>query len=265
MAQTSVIYQPEHPFRRLICAGCGHEIVVPIYCGNRFCPICSLPRRLRVQARLDHIIKNLTLLPKHGLSHLTLTIPNSATVSEGCRKLVTAFRRLRSTRRWKHLCAGGAFVIEVTGLPGSWHVHLHVVLQNVYFPQAEISKSWLRYSGGSNVWIKRISRKTAVNYLTKYLAKSEVDESSLSEVSIGLRGFRLFQPFGCWLKILHSFVKRLFPCKKCGQISWIPEDLFHCWGRNIDYIPEIAIAESDRGEIEEEPHCHDPCQIECPF
>ena len=264
-AQTSVILSAVHQFRRLVCAGCGNQIVVPIYCGNRFCPTCSLPRRLRVQARLEHILKNLTLVPNHGVSHLTLTIPDSPTVLDGCQVLVKAFRHLRSTRRWQTLVHGVAFVIEVTGIPGKWHVHLHCVIQNAYFPQKEISTAWLKYSGGSNVWIKRIPRTRAVQYLTKYLSKSDVADVDLDEVSTGLKGIRLFQPFGAWLKILKTFVKRLFPCKKCGQISWIPEDLFHCWGRDIDYIPEIAIADCDRGEIESDIHCHDPCQIECPF
>src|SRR4030067_3765569 len=149
-AQTSVILSAVHQFRRLVCSGCGNEIVVPIYCGNRFCPTCSLPRRLRVQARLEHILRNLEILPKHGISHLTLTIPNSDTVQAGCKKLVKAFRRLRATRRWKSLVHGGAFVIETTGEPGKWHVHLHVVIQNIFFPQPELSAAWLKYSGGSN-------------------------------------------------------------------------------------------------------------------
>jgi hypothetical protein len=205
------------------------------------------------------------MVPNHGVSHLTLTIPNSETVAGGCAKLVKAFRRLRGTRRWKALVHGGAFVIETTGKPGNWHVHLHIVCQNIYYPQSEISTSWCRYSGGSNVWIKRIPRSRAVQYLTKYLSKTDVSDDYLDDVSQGLKGFRLFQPFGAWLKILKSYVKRLFPCKKCGQISWIPEDLFHIWGRDIDYIPEIMISDDDRGEIESDPHCHDPCQIECPF
>lgn len=236
-AQTSVSAQAPHDFRRLVCSHCGNTIVVPIYCGNRYCPTCSLPRRLRVKDRLDHIIRNLTKYPNHGLAHLTLTIPNSATVATGCARLVKSFRRLRATRRWKNLVRGGAFVIETTGKPGQWHVHLHVVIQNIYYPQPEISSAWCKFSGGSNVWIKRISARTAVNYLTKYLAKSDVDESSLAEVSQGLEGFRLFQPFGCWLKILKTYLKRKYPCKKCGKLGWIPEDLFHCWGTEIDYIP----------------------------
>jgi hypothetical protein len=180
-----------------------------------------------------------------------LTIKNTEEIAPGFAHLLKSFRKLRSKKLWKSNVAGGAFVLEVTGVPGNWHCHLHAVIQSRYIPQAQLSRAWLNVSGAVYVWIKRTATNRIVAYLTKYLAKPSVLEEHELDVSHCLTGFRLFQPFGSWLKISCFIQKKPFFCERCGQSAWIPLDI---WYLHFNDHPACCLSPpmnpEDRGDME---------------
>lgn len=213
-----------HPYKTILCTCCLKEIGVPVYCGDRFCPVCGRRRRGRVATRLRHLIRHAVHPPHHRLKMITLTIPNSTSPQAGCSLLVKSFRRLRSRRVWSNYVSGGAFVLEVTGRPGRWHCHLHMLVYARYIPVRSLSRWWSEVSPGKIVDIRLVSRDKAVSYLTKYLAKSSVPDNLRPDVASALRHFRLFQPFGTWFSVVCPAIRVPFPCPSCGTTSWLALD-----------------------------------------
>ncbi|MBA7646327.1 hypothetical protein ES703_54089 [subsurface metagenome] len=216
-----------HSFRTIVCTHCGYKISVPIYCGNRFCPVCSVPRLLRVRRRLDWICLNITPPSGYDFKFLTLTIRNQSDLPEMLALLVKSFRRLRQRAVWKQYVRGGAFVLEVTGRPGNWHAHLHAVIEARYFPYDKILNAWRKVSGSIGVWIKRLPKKSIVGYLTKYLSKCSVPENLTDDVSDSVSGFRLFQPFGTWYAVNLTFQMPKPGCPECGKHCFYPQDILY--------------------------------------
>lgn len=222
---TSVGTQHLHQFTTLCCGHCGHSLSVPVYCGDRFCPVCSRARRARVRSRLEFLIANVKFKPGENLSHFTLTIKNAADLQEGMRLLVASFRKLRARQFWKRHVTGGAFVLEVTRAENDWHCHIHCIAAAKFLSQRVLSTVWFKCSGANYCYVKRIPKSHAVRYLTKYLSKSEVPEDLQPQVSQELRHYRLFQPFGSWLALNSKWQKPHYNCPDCGQRSWFPLDL----------------------------------------
>lgn len=223
-----------HLYRMFTCAGCGHSFEAPVYCGNRFCAVCSGPRRRRMQAKLKSIVRQVKPAFGYKVRFLTLTIPNTKEASDGYRILVASFRKLRNRQWWRNRVAGGAYVIEITGKPGRWHVHLHAMLECRYLPGRMLSKLWRKVSPGKIVHIKNVPADAATNYLTKYMAKSEVVPDFQVQLSKDLKGFRLFQPFGSWHSLALLVKKVNYECGNCGYTGfyWNMEECpFEKYGR----------------------------------
>lgn len=161
----------------------------------------------------------------YGLSHLTLSTANCSDLSAGVRSLISSFRRLRQRKLWRSHVSGGAYVIEVTGHPGSWHPHLHIIIESTYIEWSQLLSAWQSVSGGSSVYIQRIPGKQAVAYLTKYISKPSVNTTLLSQLNAALKDTRMFQPFGTWHSVRLPVVKKSYPCPECGCDVWVPEIL----------------------------------------
>lgn len=215
-----------HQYIHLVCVYCGHEVDVPVYCGNRFCPVCGVSRRGRVRSRLEFIIKNLNLRHNEGIKFLTLTIPNQSNVSLMVKDLIASFRRLRQRSFWKNHCSGGAYVLEITGRPGNWHAHIHATIQATFMKWDLLLKEWQMCSGGRGVYIKKLPVRDVIQYLTKYLTKSGSPEHLDLEVSELLKGYRLFSPFGSWHSINRLWVNERRSCPKCNSQGYLPFDIF---------------------------------------
>jgi len=211
-----------HEFITICCTGCGDERKVPVYCGDRFCPTCSVGRRHRVQARLEFLLSSVTLKSGEGFKHLSLGIKNQPNLPPMLQQLSKSFRKLRGWAFWKSRVRAGAMVIEVTGAPGNWHAHLHIVLISTYLPWKEIQQAWQRCSGGISVWIDKIPPSHAIRYLTKYLSKSAVVDDDQIWVRSALYKFRLFQPFGEWHALNIAYIKPPVHCQKCGGTHYLP-------------------------------------------
>jgi len=233
---------PDHLYRSYTCCQCGYSFSAPLYCGNRFCTECGHTRRSRIKKKLRGIISSLTYERGYNTKHLTLTIPNQKDIRYASKILQKSFRKLRQRQLWQNKVKGGAWVLEVTGRPGRWHVHAHCVLEAKYIPHNRLRRAWSKVSPGRIVYIKPIPPSRAVYYLTKYLGKSEVEEKYHREVSDALKGVRLFQPFGSWHGICSTIEIPRVPCPDCSYpgFYWNPEEV--PWERYGRGPPEWSLA-----------------------
>lgn len=223
-----MIYSDDrHTYRTIGCSHCSNVFHVPLSCGDRFCPICTSSRRRKVKAKLNAIVKSLKFRDRYGIKFLTLTIPNQEDPRAAFKTIQRSFRRLRQRAFWKWKVEGGAWVVEITGRPGKWHVHIHAVLQSKYIRHALLKRHWSQVSPGNIVYIQKIPVSAVINYLTKYVSKSEVDPAHRNQLSIALKGSRLFQPFGSWQKLISSVPKLNYCCPECGH------DEFHLVEKNF--------------------------------
>lgn len=209
-----------HKFTTVQCKACGHLHTVPQYCGNRFCPVCSKPRMMRIRFRLNDMMKLISLDPGEYFSHLVLTIRSQSDAKSMCSSLVRNFRKLRNHKLFKKNVLGGAYVLELTYNDSGWHAHLHIVLHNRYIPQAELLSAWRKIVGKGGVFIKSIPKKAIINYLSKYMCKIELTDDLRDEAGNVLKGLRLFTVFGLWHNLLPRWTKIPFSCPSCGTVSW---------------------------------------------
>lgn len=216
-----------HRYRTFFCSQCGHAHKSPIFCGDRFCPVCSRPRAFRARSRLKQII-GLVHLPKgYSFVHIVLTIPSVAHPDNGHSTLLSSFRRLRQRSFWKRRVLGGACCIEVTGRPDNWHVHLHAIAVARWLPFALLRSAWSKVSPGSIVFLAKIPPRVAANYLTKYFTLSDKNPVPLDLPACSFRSSRLFQTFGVWHRFNLKAKRVPLPCPNCGNSCWIPESILH--------------------------------------
>lgn len=224
----------EHLFRRMVCTSCGHTIDVPISCGFRFCPVCSVGRQMKVRDRLKWLIDNCEKPKGHFFAHLTATISNEQDLANMVKHIMLSFRKLRNRAYWKSKVHGGAFVVEVTGHPGNWHAHIHAIICTRWMDWDHLMRDWTKCSGSRGIMICKIPVGAAVNYLTKYLTKNETPEVVLHEISNALRGSRLFAPIGSWFNINKTYKRSPSPCPECGGHHWQDYNGFlGCWGEPL--------------------------------
>lgn len=214
---------PDHAYHTIVCAHCAYSFPVPVYCGNRFCPICGARRRRACREKLDHVVKSINSPPDTRLRFITLTIPNVADPALGVRTLIDSFRRLRQRNFWKSRVDGGVFVLELTGAPGNWNVHIHALVSSRWIPVKELSRHWSKVSPGRIVDIRFVPVKQIKNYLTKYITKSILPEKHQQEASDALKGTRMFQFFGDWYGLANEIKKISYECPKCGSRAWLIE------------------------------------------
>jgi hypothetical protein len=164
-----------------------------------------------------------TTKPGYSLKHLTLTIPNRPDAAQAADEITAAFRRMRQRKLWKANVDGGVFVIEATGKPGDWHVHIHAVIHARFFPWEKLHQLWQSVSSGRGVYIQRMPVSAVVNYLLKYITKAEVPEQYVEQLGQALKGRRMFQPFGRWHSISAPPALPAAKCRKCGNDIWWPD------------------------------------------
>jgi hypothetical protein len=144
-------------------------------------------------------------------------------------QLIRSFRRLRQRAWWKQRVNGGAYVIEVTGHPGRWHVHIHAVIEAEYLNAFKLSKIWRQVSPGRIVNIQKAWNKNLAGYLTKYLTADKMPEQLQAEASDALKGVRMYQVFGTWTKLDTSIPPHDRPCPECRGNTWLVEEYFHLY------------------------------------
>lgn len=228
-------FEDEHEYITLICTYCGHQVTVPVYCGNRFCNICCAPRRKRVRDRLKWLIQHRKNVTGTMIKHLTLTVRNDPDLVKMTKHLIKSFRKMRNRRYWKECVVGGAFVVELTNKGNYWHAHLHIIIQSFRIDIKRLMSIWFQCSGGNTgVYIKNIPPARAVWYLTKYVTKSDLDIEDQKTASEALKNFRLFNPFGQWYAINAEYKVLPSPCTKCGISGcYLPAEIIYgIWERH---------------------------------
>lgn len=213
----------EHQYRTLFCQACGYRKQIPISCGNRFCPTCSVARRSRTLKRLRAIIQKISPRPPFSTKHLTLTVPNSRYADKGASHIVTCFRKLRQRQFWKRHVVGGAYALDITGRPGNWHVHIHAIIEARFTPWRKLLSEWKRVAKASGVYIQEVPPHAVLSHLTTYITKVDIPEAHQLIISDALKDHRLFQTFGTWHNIKVVVSHSDFKCPKCACTRWIPD------------------------------------------
>lgn len=239
--------QMYHDFITVHCGSCIGNWVVPVYCGNRFCHVCSGIRLSRVKRRIEWLVAHVQKPNGQRLKMVTLSIPNTGDLRQQVSSLIKSFRKLRSRAYWRKRVTGGAFVLEITGKEGSWHAHIHCVCYANWLSWKEVQRIWAKVSSGLACYISDLPEGNAVRYLTKYLTKSQLPEDVQIDQSDALKGTRLFSPFGSWYKTNCTYVKPKPVCPCCGgtdlHIISFPDcrdvvEAAKCYA-SVKYQPEI--------------------------
>lgn len=211
-----------HEFQTIQCQVCGHLHTVPVYCGNRFCEICSRSRMMRIKFRLKDLMEKISLKPGENFSHLVLTIKSEEDADAMVNKLIKSFAKLRSRKFFKKNFSGGAYVLELTYSDNGWHPHIHAIVQNRYYPQGSILSAWREIVGKGGIFVKRIPKNAIINYLSKYMCKTELSEEKRVDAGNILKGRRLFVAFGKWHDLLPGWSKIPYHCPQCDAVCWRP-------------------------------------------
>jgi hypothetical protein len=136
---------------------------------------------------------------------LTLTLTHrDCTLHSQVARLYDAFRELRRCSAWKQHVKGGVYAFEATlnSSKGTWHPHLHLVIDGEYFPHKLIRDAWHRVTGDSTiVHIEKVHNAHAqAKYLAEYVAApAEVqhwENDRVCEYAEALHGRRLLHTFG---------------------------------------------------------------------
>jgi len=177
-------------------------------CKHRLCPRCNAIRSERLAGNIAEHLDKL-----NSPRMLTLTLEHSTDeLRDQVRHLVESFRRLRRSKQYKEKIRGGVAVIEIkwSNQDNAWHPHMHVLVDGVFWEQAQISKAWEIASNGSKIVDIRMihDRSKAGRYVAKYVAKvgnvDGVPIERVPELALALKGLRLVQTSGSLYGSTHN-------------------------------------------------------------
>lgn len=179
--------------------------VLGSFCHDRHCEPC-------MRAKANVIAKNLRAKIEDGKDRqfrfVTLTLKHSTQpLDQQISRLLTSFRRLRSTACWKDSQCGGSCSLEVKWSPKTrqWHPHLHIISDGNYVDKESLSCAWHHATGDSFIVDIRQLRdaKEAAYYVAKYASKgvnAEVwsDPAAATEWLSAMQGVRTCGTWGTW-------------------------------------------------------------------
>ena len=185
---------------RCLKADCAHTFMLGQHCKSRVCPDCSSHKRRNWR---DKYLPYLEKVNPSELRFLTLTLRNQKKLRGGLERIIESFKKLR-LKKMPECFKGGLVGYEAhLGHDGLWNIHCHALYHGKYIDQAELSETWKKITGDSEVvWVssvlgrgykckyrdKRISaQQSALDYILKYVVKGvgvNVDVDSWSGISI---------------------------------------------------------------------------------
>jgi len=127
---------------------------------------------------------------------------------------------------------GGGYAIETTynAEAGTWHVHMHILADVGWIPQAELSAAWEDITGSPVVWINAVGSggdsqtpEEAAREIAKYIVKPGefLDEPALvDEYLKAVKRMRLWQTFGASLGVKREDEGFEWPDCWCGENRW---------------------------------------------
>lgn len=219
------------------CPNCGEEVWVWYRCGLRVCPECGSKRGRRLYAKYGHLRRI------SGLKHLVLTMPNLQHLTrEDVQGLGKRFAELRNTpplgesRKYQKrrreargspeevrrggLWPGGLWAIEITySKARGWNLHLHAIIEGVYYSQERITELWEAIEGGQRVvWIRAVRGPgQALKYVLKPGGEIWQHPEALKELVEATRGLRLVSLWGLWLGEGMEVLGEPNVCGECGE------------------------------------------------
>lgn len=230
----------------------GTYRIVRTTCKSRWCDRCSRRRAHTIRQNLGPIVQNATI------RMITLTIRhNDAPLKEQLDRLFRAFRKLRTLANWRDRVRGGVYFLELTRNADTetWHAHLHLLCEGLYYAGPDLSMDWLRCTGDSPVvHITLVRDKRGIGaYVTKYLTKPinsalMSDDHVLTAAIEALHGRRTVGAFGSWTKhkLLAQHTK--IPTRLVGWIaelrllSWTGDQLATHLVAVYDSMPDDAMS-----------------------
>jgi hypothetical protein len=225
-----------HPYITLFCSGCGHKLVVPVYCKNRFCPVCSRRRIKIVRHRIKALLDRVPAIPGRRIGMLTLTMKSMTDPRKMSDEIVAAFRRLRQSKFFINRVSGGVYVLEVKQNSQGWHVHIHAIIQADYIPRSWLVKRWKKITGSWNVDIRLKDKGAALSYVTKYITVVEKGTDQKAAAA-ALRDKRLFQCFGTFHGYLKPYAPPKFRCPDCDKTDWFTDAELGSFRHSRDVSP----------------------------
>lgn len=180
-------------------------VCVAGYCRDRLCPTCMRRRAFKVRCRLIGLVGQM-----NSPRFLTLTRKDTPDKLAKCMDdLTAAVKKLRRTDSWKRHVKGGVMVWQVTRneQAGTWHLHVHMVIDGSFFPHATLHAEWTRILGGPGTTdlAPVHDRNKAARYIGKYLASdSDVaswSDGSIQDFAVGMHRRRLIATFGSSHKV----------------------------------------------------------------
>jgi len=250
-----------HPFRNAVCSNCGSWIPIPIWCGDRLCPICARHRQIKYQTYL--LKKAQTLENLKNLRFITFTGKTCTTLKEAFNDLKSAIKKLKDRDIWKKNIIGGAYSFEVCKtwegwdirtkkfIFAQWYVHIHIVAEGNYIPQKKLSEAWKSVTNSKSyvVDIRKIySYSSFQKELSKYPFKPSDSEYWNDEIKKEFNDFmykrRLFTKFGSWYNDHISLADHHTICPYCGAVDsfiFILNDDFTPEKDGVDRAKIVAI------------------------
>lgn len=178
---------------------------VEAFCHDRWCEPCQKDRARTIRDNMAACIKG----GRYRFVTFTLAVME-ADAGQQIDRLWSSFKKLRRLPLWKERTNGGAAFVELkfNAIAHHWHIHLHVLQDGRFIPQAYLAAAWLDVTGDSRIVdIRQITTaREAANYVSKYVTKA-VDEALLTdpdrlrELITTCRGRRLCLTFGSWRRV----------------------------------------------------------------
>jgi hypothetical protein len=184
-------FETEAPVRRVMC------------CGHRLCDICARTRSAGIRETLEPAIET-TFKAKPALMTLTIDDRVGESLVSATGRILTGWKKLRRRVGWKDRVRGGFYALEVTRNQerGSWHVHLHAVVDVDWLGQEEALMLWRNalgagpLAGGVNIQRVRNGIAEATKYLVKGIEASRLPLAERAELLRWMHGRRMLSTFG---------------------------------------------------------------------
>ena len=132
------------------------------FCRDRFCPMCSWRRSLKLFANVSQCIPKIT--SKYKCVLLTLTVPNCTEQDfrSTIDRLMLSWKKFTRYKKFRSIVKGFFRVLEVTRNQknGSLHPHFHIILvvpksygkkEELYLSHAELLEMWRSAYGDDSI------------------------------------------------------------------------------------------------------------------
>lgn len=183
----------------------GESVRTLYTCDHRLCPFCARRRASRMRRNVEARIKE--AWPRRKAKLLTLTIDDreGECIDAASGRLQEAWKLLTRRKEWREHVRGGVRSIEVTrnSASGTWHAHIHAVLDADYFDQKSLLSLWREClnvgekKGGARIEVARSGVREVVKYIAKGIELVEsLTTGELEDFLRWMKGKRLIQCFG---------------------------------------------------------------------